>query len=544
MLDAQVVAALDDENATTLFARRGDAGLVLYSSGGHWYSRAVAPDGKPGAAAIDAGPATDLAPGIGSLKPTADGWVAVWVELVAKNRAIKMLALDPAGRPKGEPALVTQTGDELRWVDVLPNAKGAIVVWEIPRGDRIEVDLVPVVGGRLQGSNVQVFKDALGWEGIATERGMAVAAVMSDPNAPPPAKEAAPRPKKGNKPKAEVSEGEGTGAGKTGRVVLIEIDATGKASGPVVVNTTSTAQVDVEIANAGGKYLVAWTDERDLDPCLYVASVEPGGRIASPPHRAMAPFGEQALVSLVGHPYDPTAKASGARALLAWEAVARSQDELRIIHLATMNADATVNVERATLELAAASGPPDLVPDGDGWAGTTLAPVPEAAQEGKNGKEDVPIWPAYVRFGADLAVRGAEPVRADVFGGPEFVPYLTRGLSCRAGTCLTVATGGGAKAPLALVSLAARASKWTPAARRETNEGPPRPTFVGAIASGAQVAKVAAAELPGGAKLAAWVTYFVDSAKGKGKGGGRRRQRRAARGAPDRRRRGEPLARR
>ncbi|HVY47644.1 MAG TPA: hypothetical protein VHB21_17260, partial [Minicystis sp.] len=467
--------------------------------------------------AVDAGPAVDLAAGLGALKPTADGYAAVWVEIVEKNRAIKLLTFDPAGKPRGPAVLVAQTGDELRWVDVLPNAKGSIVVWEIPRGDRVEVDLVPIVSGKPQGATVQALKDALGWEGIATERGMAIASVVTEP---PATTAASPPPRagrKGGKKKVvvEPAEGEGTGAGKTGRVVLTELDATGHAGPPVVISPATTAQIDVELALAGGRYVFAWTDERDIDPCVYVATALPGGKIVAAPHRATSPTGEQALVSLVGQPYDPSAPPAGKRALLAWEDPSRPEGDTRVVHLGVIGDDGALMPPRASLLLAAPNGPPDLVPDGDGWAVTTLAPVPEASSEGKHG-EEVPVWPAYARFGADLAVRGAEPVRAPVFG-PDGVPYLTRGLSCRGGDCLTIATGSGAHAPLALVDLPARKSSWKPAAWRDADEGPPRATFVGALAtSDEHVAKVASAELPGGAKLAAWVTYFVDAAKGEG----------------------------
>ncbi len=102
-------------------------------------------------------------------------------------------------------------------------------------------------------------------------------------------------------------------------------------------------------------------------------------------------------------------------------------------------------------------------------------------------------------------------MRAQAFA-PDFVPDVTRSLSCRAGSCLTLAAGGGQGAPLVVVvALPVRPSSWRPAAQRDADDLPPRATASIALGSGEHVAKVAAAELTGGAKLSAWVTYFTSS---------------------------------
>ena len=127
-----------------------------------------------------------------------------------------------------------------------------------------------------------------------------------------------------------------------------------------------------------------------------MAGVDPGGRISAAPHRATPPIGEQALVSLMAAPWAPGAGRSK-RALLAWEDQLKVPREGRLIHLATVGPDAALGKERATLTFSA-SGPPDLVADGDGFAAMTLAPVPglggddEAPQPGKR-KPPPPVLP-------------------------------------------------------------------------------------------------------------------------------------------------------
>ena len=62
--------------------------------------------------------------------------------------------------------------------------------------------------------------------------------------------------------------------------------------------------------------------EHDLKP-LTVVVLDAGGHVATPPHRAMAPFGEQALVSLVAEAYSPGAPRSK-RAFADWARIAGS----------------------------------------------------------------------------------------------------------------------------------------------------------------------------------------------------------------------------
>lgn len=520
-LPAHVLAKLDDENAAPYFARRGDEGLVLYASRAHWYTRAVGADGAPKGEARDvASMASD--PAMAALKPAGDGYIAVWAERVAKNYIIKALGLDAGGKPRGEPALVTQVTDDVTWIDVQPNKKGALVVWEIPRDERMDITVAPLsAAGKPEGAPVLVAQGVLGWELEPTERGAALATVATDAGAAPAAK------KGKRKPAKTADEARGS---KLGRVLLTEIDDRGKAGAPVVVSAEPTAQLDITLAEVGGKYVLAWTDERNIDACVYVAVADPGGKVTSAPHRATAPFGEQALVSVVAEPYSPGAPRSK-RALLAWEDQLRAPREGRLIHLATIGPDGALGKERATL-IFSASGPPDLEPDGDGFAALTLAPVRDlppgvSAQKQQGVQGDAPVWASFVRFGADLSVRAAEPVRAEPFTETDGVPYISRWLSCHGGACSVVGQGAvtpakgpeapAVPAPLAVIGLPVREAPWKAPAFREADESPPRAASVSALYDGDHLAKVTAADLPGGGALSAWVTYVLE-ASGAGRG--------------------------
>jgi hypothetical protein len=316
-------------------------------------------------------------------------------------------------------------------------------------------------------------------------------------------------------------------SGKLGKVTLAEIDDKAHAGAPLVVSAESTAQIDITLAEVSGKYVLAWTDERNIDAAVYLAVAEPGGKLVSPPHRATAPFGEQALVSLVVEGYWPGGPRSK-KALLAWEDQIRAPREGRLIHLATLGADGQLGKERAQLVFAA-GGPPDLVADGDGFAALTVAPVHDlppgvVAQQQVGVRGDAPLWTSFVRFAPDLAVLASEPVRAEPFADNDHVPPQVRNLTCAAGKCTAVAIGNvtpakgpdtpAVPAPLALVELPKRESPWKAPAAREADEAPPRATSVTALFDGEQLAKVAGADLPGGGTLAAWVTYVLE-ARGK-----------------------------
>ena len=355
---------------------------------------------------------------VGVLKPVDDGYLAAWVEPTAGRHAIKMLALDASGKAIGSTSVVAQLADDVRSLDILPNAKGALLLWELTRKDAVRSDrsdlvVLPTAAGKASGPAETVARDVIGWEPEATARGAAIAMVV--PASGSTTSNAHDRPK-GHRvvePPPEIR------ASRTGKVVMIELDATGKAGPPVVVSAEPTAELDVMLAEVNGVYLLAWTDERDLDSSVFVAAVEPGVRSSARPSSATPPFGEQALVGLVAAPYAPGMPRSK-RALLAWEHQLNAQPEGRTIHLATLGPDGRLGPDRGSLTFAA-SGPPDIEPDGNGFAALTLAPAkrsPPASGE-EDAKGDAPVWPAFVRFAADLSIVAAGPIRAKPFSGSD-----------------------------------------------------------------------------------------------------------------------------
>lgn len=488
MLPAHAVAALDDDGALAAFARADDGpGLLLFAQGGSWRARPVDAHGAPtGEAVIVAAvpaSATHLA-----LRPAGDGFLVAWDAAVDANHALSVVALDAAGRPRGAPSLVAQVADRVAFVDLIVFDGGAFLLHEVsgrgPRaaGSRVVLTLIDPRRGTSSGAGSVVVDDASGWNVVATRRGAAVARVIS-PAGPTPAG-AAPGP-------------------ELGRVEVAAIDARGVAAAPIAVLTRPTANIDVELAPVGGRVLVAWTDGADAEGAAMLASADTALGKTTAPTRISPPAEDVALVGLWSAP-----RGAASSALIAWEPIdpGRPATTPRRFVLATVDATGAASTARAVLPFAG-TGRPDVVADGDGFAALVLAP---AALAGDEAGAEAPVWPTFVRMGADLAARASEPLRAAPFVDTEGVPDLAFGLSCSAGSCLAIGGAAGAPAPLAAIELPIRASRFRPALERG---GPSAATAVRTelattLWTGERVADVAAARLDGGVEMAAWVGWY------------------------------------
>jgi hypothetical protein len=475
MLPAQVIAKFEDESSVPYVARRGDEMLLVFNAKGRLHARLLGADGTPKTDDIELGVSVGSVT-MASIAPVGDGWVVAWVEDLKGNATIRAISLDASAHARGPASNLAQSADDVGFIDVIAGTNSALVVWEMPRDAYLDVIAVPMKPGQTPGAGVVLARRVLGWGIAPTEGGAAIATLVD----------------------TGVDSAE---QGRTGRVLYADVDFEGKVSPPVTVSGEATAHGDLLVTRAGSRTLLAWTDIREIDSCVYVATVEKGGRVVSTPHRATPPLGEQALVSIVG------GTGSKPRTLVAWEDLLRSPREGRLIHLGLLDENTVLQKERATL-IFSASGPPDFTADGDGFAVTTLAPIGSSTRPLA---ADSPIWPAFVRLGPDLSVRASEPLRADVFATPEGIPELTRSLSCHAGTCTTLASVSGPPSTVAMLKLPVRSTNWLAPAFRDPDDSPPVATAVTSIYDGDHLAKVASTELAGGTTLAAWVTYYIES---------------------------------
>ena len=475
MLPAHVIGRFEDEQSVPYIGRRGDEMLLVFNAKGKLFSRLLGVDGAPKSDIIELGVSVGDVSNA-TIAPVGDAWIVAWVEGLKGNATVRAMTLDASGHARGAASMLAQSADDVGFVEVIAGTNAALVVWEVPRDAYFDVIAVPVKPGQTPGAGVVLARRVLGWGMTSTDGGAAIATLVD-------------------------ASAEALDQGRTGRVLYADVDLDGKVAPPVTVSAEASAQGDLVVTRAGARTMLAWTDMREIDSCVYVAAVERGGRVVTAPRRATPQLGEQALVTIV----------SGAgpkpRTLLAWEDILKTPRESRLIHLGLLDADAVLQSERATLVLTA-DGPPDIVVDGDGFAMTTLAAIGSASRPSTS---ETPIWPAFVRLGPDLSVRASEPIRVEAFAATDGIPSLTRGLSCHNGACTTLASVPGPPTTVAMVGLPVRSTSWQAPASRDPNETPPFARAVTSIYDGEHLAKVAATELAGGTSLAAWATYFIES---------------------------------
>ncbi len=510
---ATAIDDLENQDGVHFFARRKEGALLVFSKGGRFFARAVGLDGAPRAPQatdIGAAPTGALELLLGLLTPVGDGYVLAWAERESGRTRIATLALDASGAPRGTRSNLTEIAEEVWALDVLPRETGALVAWETwsqqtQRGDVLAAPLS--LQGAPSGPPVSLVSGVLAW--YTAPSADAIAVVM---------------------PIAGKDDGD-PGTVVTGKVSVVPIDAAGKPKLPIEISASPTAQPDVVASEIGGRIVLAWTDMRELDAAVWTAVLDKSGTIVVPARRATPPTGEQALVGLAG------GKATSGpvpRGLLAWEDVLRTPTDDREIHLATIGPDGALGKERATMAFRAkgdddesdpnadsngAPPEPTLSADASGFGAITLAPAWTEAERPAKPK----VLPTFVRFGADLTVLSAEPIRADLFGA-DAVPYSVNPLSfaCKDGACSAVCNSAEAPSHVGLVALAPRKSEWSSPARRDPDDAPPRAASLTALHNGDQIARVAATELSGGGSLTAWATYFPEgdpSARAKKNGG-------------------------
>lgn len=488
------LASASSNRAPTAFTQRGKSGLFVMSQKDHLFARKIEPGPATPEAAVDLGPHGDL--GSLSVKPLGEGFVVFRDERVDENHVFSIQTLDAAGHPAGKLLLLRPIADAgVTYADLALVSGGGLVVHEVQNRGRSSVFVTPLAAdlGSAAGVPRPVAEGVLAWDLTVAGDKLAFAFVRADASAAAP--------------KTAVG-----GAPTPGTVDVITVAKDGTASAPIVVQPLSTAEIDVEIAAVRGALLVAWTDAEGDDAAVRLAAVRDGALVA-PPKFVAPPVGDQALIGLTSDPLG-----DGARALIAWENIGQTTEESRIAHLATVGADATLGKERTRL-LIGPQDRPDLVADGDGFAALTLAPARALTVTETS---PAPSWPIVVRFGADLAVRGAEPVRLASARSHDGVPDLAFGLGCHADACLALAADSGPPVSYFAFEVPARDTAWRAPAWRADDERPPRVLSLRTITEGPQIAAARSFTTQGAAgpasdpaaasapTLVAWVTYFLE----------------------------------
>jgi hypothetical protein len=491
-IDAFKVGEMETDAMPATTARRGTDSVTIYSRGGHLFSRRIDLKTGPEGDEVDLTAHQRLGDAGLKLVSTPAGYVLLWDEQIDQNHVLKVLTLDAAGKPVGSPLGLPPISDKLTYTSVLAFDGGLLVVHDIEQGGVNDVFVTPISADakKALGASELIAHGVQGWDCAAGGNEAYFAVVGAA--------------------QGHANEGE-----PLGPVRAFTVDAHGKKGDEIHIADQDVSDIDVQVAPMSGGAAVAYTDHTEMEGAVKIAMIK-NGALSVPPKRVSPPLGDAAFVEIVSQP-----RGTGKTALVVWENVGESSDELRLLHDGVVGLDGRLSKETGAF-VVDRSAQAHVTTDGDGYAVLTLGPsslvdVQPAANVvplpmGDTKPAGPPMWPSFARLGSDLAVHGSEPVRFLGAKSKDGVPDVTFGLTCDGGTCSTLATSTGKPADLFLAVLPARDSRWRPIAWRDNADARPAVRESRSLMVGDQVAKVASVRLggPSPSTLTAWTTYFVD----------------------------------
>jgi hypothetical protein len=375
---------------------------------------------------------------------TRGGWLVAWSALLDRGESLSIVGIAPDGSTRNAAADVQRTTDHIKWADIVPLAKGALVVWaeETPTGEA-NVLAAPVDSdGKPRGMPVRVARAVTGWAAVKTDEGVGVALVV---------------PVAGNTTDA-------------GSLSWMRLDADGRPAGAaVVVSPRATVSTGVDAVAIPGGALLGWTDRTGEDEQVMLATVDAAGKVRGP-HRAMDAVGGTELAALASGP---------AGAALLWHEPRGREREMRTAHLALVTTQGDPAAQPITALDVASKVAPELAATEHGFA--VLAAARSCVTGVTVGACDGPTMPTYVRLDARLTPVQAEPLYVSL---PREEAALGWALRCAGDACVALAATGESPTPIYTVDLAPRAS---PFASPEVLPPPPdaaHVTGVTTVASG------------------------------------------------------------
>ncbi|HEY6462826.1 MAG TPA: hypothetical protein VIY73_21800, partial [Polyangiaceae bacterium] len=401
---------------------------------------------------------------------TRGGWLVAWSALLDRGESLSIVGIAPDGSTRNPAADVQRTTDHIKWADVVPLARGALVVWaEEPPTGAANVLAAPVDSdGKPRGVPVRVARSVSGWAAVKTDDGAGVALVM---------------------PVA----GDTTGAGS---LSWMRLDGDGRPAGAaVVVTPKATVSDGVDAVAIPGGVLFAWTDRRGEDEQVMLATVDAAGKVEGP-HRAMDTVGGTELAGLASGP---------AGAALLWHEPRGKEREMRTAHVALVSTQGEPSAQPVTALDVGSKVAPELAATEHGFA--VLANARSCVTGESVGACDGPMMPTYVRLDARLTPVQAESLYVSV---PREEATLGWSLRCAGDACVALAATGDNPTPIYTVDLAPRASPFALPVVRPPPPDAPHVTGVTTVASGEPYIQVDATTIER-ATLLATLTTAVDT---------------------------------
>ena len=461
-LATHLVATVVEGTLGPFLARNPDGGsLAVYASRTTPTGRQIvtvplddhmAPRDKPRLAAVANGEVDGLV-----ARPVAGGYAVAWSIIAEKGgSALRLFEVDADGVPESEPFDLARSDKDIVWFEIVRTSRGALCAWaeQISKSEATILTLALDDKGHARGVPSQAVRGVVGWQALATPRGVALATRNA-----------------------------------AGTLMLQEVDADAQPIGAATtVAKNAGADFDVVRIESGGKkggFAFAWTDRTELDPVVMSAWIDDGGP-AKAPTRVSDAVGGASLVAIAG---------GHANAFVAWEGTGRRLTGGKRLHIANVDA-ASVRASTAVDVFSASS---DIASDGDGVA---LLATTRTCPPSVNDEECLksPPAPTIVRYDAKLNVTAVAPVSV-----PEGeATALAWGIDCAKGCAALVASGESPTPVFAFDANGAKAGARLAKAIEPAADAP-RVQSLATVAAKEAISDFAAARIASGTLLATMV---------------------------------------
>jgi len=448
---------------------RGNGGLAVWASTSddarYWYARPLGANGEASGDPVLVGEAaSDL--GLVTVRPLHDGFALLSSHKTSDGEVISLSIVSNGGALRAGPTSLGRVGKSVLWVEAIPNARGASVLWASSGAGRAEVWSAEVsLKAELLGPPRLVARDAGAWQAVSFGKGLALAVTH-------------------------------VGKGNTHGPIELSLMSGADAVAPIVINGEISADLDLDMASLGDRVVLAWSDHRGGETRVYSAAVDDHGKLIVPAAPATPPLGEQALLRVI-------APAEGShRGYLAWETLDAQSATYRSFQVAEFQANGRVTTPRGLFEYWKMDGSmPEVAASAKGVAVLTLAPVCERDAECNKAS---PIAPEYLEFDANFAIRSTEPLWSAQTAAPSSLAW---NLTCPDTKCFALTAESRVPSPVALTRLEHLSDTYRAPAQRV--ELPPPPRIVGdeALAQTEPLSQIALSETSAGTLLG-WITDF------------------------------------
>ncbi len=455
---AHRVATIAGRAVGPMAARSGSFGVVVWivaaATGTGRVLRAVptTSDGAPAAEPRDLAPVSQEATSL-VVRPAGQtgGWLVAWTSLLDRGESLSAVVLAPDASARGEPVDLERTMDHIRWVDCVPTAHGAIVVWaaETSNGDADILSVAIDTKGKARGMPVRVARGVDRWQAVPAGDGAALALVAAHPPSNDDAR-------------------------KTSRLTWLRLDADGRTAGDaVVIDSKTVVGGDVDVVGIQGAWILAWDDRSAEDVQVMLAAIDSAGHVRGP-SRALNSVGGSSLVGLA---------AIDNGAALVWESPRTRPRPTRTLNLANITLDPSPEARTATSFDVASELAPEFAGAGSGYAlmASTRTCLSDSAAPGCPGT----VGPTFLKFDSRLGLAQVEPILVPgADRTPTAPPSLAWSLRCGAGPCTALEASRGLPTEVFAVDFAERKSPYVTPPAPVHAEGAPRVTAVETVASG------------------------------------------------------------